>query len=96
MILKHIPIDLPFSDGLDKRVDKDEVKGTTWYDEYFLLEEKIERQQEENAKQKREIARRTERYIKNEQEYRQEINELEREIARRKGFEDNQDGKEHD
>jgi len=34
------------------------------------LEEKIEKAQEENEKQKREIARRTERYIKNEQEYR--------------------------
>ena len=51
-------------------MDKDEVKGTTWYDEYFLLEEKIERMQEENEKMKREITRRTERYVKNEAEYR--------------------------
>ena len=72
-----------------KRIDKDEVKGTTWYDEYFLLEEKIEKMQEENEKQKREIARRTDRYVKNEQEYRQEINELERELRVRKGFEEN-------
>ena len=42
----------------------------TWYEEYFSLEEKIEQMQEENEKMKREIARRTERYVKNEKEYR--------------------------
>ena len=60
-----------------------------WSDEYFGLEEKIERMQEENEKMKREIARRTERYVKNEAEYRQEINELERELRVRKGVEEN-------
>ena len=69
-------------------MDKDDVKGTTWYDEYFLLEEKIERMQEENEKMKREITRRTERYVKNEAEYRQEINELEKDMRIRKGFSD--------
>ena len=63
----------------------------TWMDEYFNLQEKIERMEEENEKQKREIARRTERYVKNEAEYRKEINELERELRVRKGFEDNAD-----
>lgn len=66
--LKHAPKLVAFCAA--KRIDKDEVKGTTWYDEFFLLEEKIERQKEENEKQKREIARRTKRYIKNEEEYR--------------------------
>jgi hypothetical protein len=61
-------------------MNKDDVKGTMWYDEYFNLEEKIETMQEENEKMRREIARRTERSVKNEQEYRQEINELEREL----------------
>ena len=69
-------------------MDKDEVKGTTWYDEYFLLEEKIEKMQEENEKMKREITRRTERYVKNEAEYRQEINELEKDMRIRMGFSD--------
>lgn len=41
-----------------------------WSDEYFSLEERIERMHEENEKMKREIARRTERYVKNEAEYR--------------------------
>lgn len=67
------------------------MKQSQWYDEYFNLEEKIEQMQEENEKMKREIARRTERYVKNEQEYRQEINELERELRVRKGFEENAD-----
>lgn len=70
-------------------MNKDDVKGTMWYDEYFSLEEQIETKQEENEKMKREIARRTERYVKNEQEYRQEINELERELRVRKGKEQN-------
>lgn len=69
-------------------MDRDDVKGTTWYDEYFLLEEKIERMQEENEKMKREITRRTERYVKNESEYRVEINDLEKELRIRKGFAD--------
>ena len=77
-----------FYEEPSKRMDKDEVKGTTWYDEYFLLEEKIERMQEENEKMKREITRRTERYVKNEGEYRQEINELEKDMRIRKGFSD--------
>ena len=33
-----------------RKVEKDEVKVSTWYDEYFLLEEKIERTHEENEK----------------------------------------------
>ena len=65
------------------------MKQMTWYDEYFNLEEKIESMQEENEKMKREIQRRTERYVKNESEYRQEIAELERELRVRKGFEEN-------
>ena len=77
-----------FYEEPSKRMEKDEVKGTTWYDEYFLLEEKIERMQEENEKMKREITRRTERYVKNEAEYRQEINELEKDMRIRKGFSD--------
>lgn len=56
----------------------------TWYDEYFNLEEKIEQMQEKNEKMKREIARRTERYVKNEKEYRGEINELEGSLRIRK------------
>ena len=44
---------------------------------------------EENEKMKREISRRTERYVKNEREYRQEINELEKELRIRKGFSEN-------
>lgn len=44
--------------------------------------------QEENEKQKREITRRTERYVKNESEYRTEINDLEKELRIRKGFAD--------
>ena len=68
--------------------DKKDIQGMTWMDEYFNLQEKIERMEEENEKQKREIARRTERYIKNEAEYRKEINELERELRVRKGFEE--------
>jgi len=47
-------------------MEREEVKGTTWYDEYFALEEKIERMDDDNNKMKREISRRTERYIKNE------------------------------
>jgi len=70
-------------------MNKDEVKGTMWYDEYFNLEEKIEKMQEDNEKMKREIGRRTERYVKNEHEYREEINELERELRVRKGKEEN-------
>jgi len=38
---------------------------------------------------KREISRRTERYVKNESEYRQEINGLEKELRIRKGFSEN-------
>ena len=78
-----------FYEEPSKQVKKDEVKGTQWYDEYFALEEKIERMQEENEKMKREIKRRTERYNNNEKEYRQEINELERELRVRKGLEEN-------
>ena len=32
-----------FYDEPGREMKKDEVKGTMWYDEYFLLEEKIER-----------------------------------------------------
>ena len=71
-----------------KQMDKDQVRGTMWYEEYFLLEEKIERMKEENQKMKREITRRTERYVKNEAEYREEINELEKDMRIRRGFSD--------
>ena len=37
---------------------------------------------------KREITRRTERYVKNEAEYREEINELEKDMRIRRGFSD--------
>ena len=60
----------------------------TWYDEYFNLEEKIELMQEDNEKMKREIQRRTERYVNNEVEYRKEIGELERELRLKKRFEE--------
>mmetsp|Transcript_21620 Transcript_21620/g.28946 ORF Transcript_21620/g.28946 Transcript_21620/m.28946 type:complete len:170 (+) Transcript_21620:93-602(+) len=80
-----------YEEVVGKKQDKDQVKQMTWYDEYFNLEEKIEHMQEENEKMKREIARRTERYVKNESEYRQEIGELERELRVRKGFEENAD-----
>ena len=40
----HAEIPKRFYEEGPKRIDKDEVKGTTWYDEFFLLEEKIERQ----------------------------------------------------
>ena len=43
---------------------------------------------DENQKMKREITRRTERYVKNEAEYREEINELEKDMRIRRGFSD--------
>ena len=55
-----------FYEEPSKKMEREEVKGTTWYDEYFALEEKIERMDDDNNKMKREISRRTERYIKNE------------------------------
>ena len=69
------------------------VNVDQWYDEFFNLDEKIEKMKDENEKMKREIARRTERYVKNEQEYRLEINELERELRVRKHLEENAEEK---
>ena len=46
----------------------------------------IEEKNEQNEKAKREIIRRTERYNKNEQEYRKQIDLLHRELRVRKGL----------
>ena len=71
---------LMFVHCVANRKDPSEVKVDTWHDEYFNLDEKIEKMRDENEKMKREIARRTERYVKNEQQYREEINDLEHEL----------------
>ena len=59
---------------LGKIQKQDKINGTQWYDEYFQLEQQIEDMQEKNKKMEREIQRRTDRYIDNEREYREEIN----------------------
>ena len=59
---------------LGKTQKQDKINGTQWYDEYFQLEQQIEDMQEKNKKMEREIQRRTDRYIDNEREYREEIN----------------------
>lgn len=69
--------------------DKREIKDLEWYEQYFALEAEIEKINEENEKMRREIGRRTDRYVKNEKEYRQQINQLERELRVRKGLEPN-------
>ena len=83
--------DIPKRFYESKNKKPEELKQMEWYEEYFKLEEDIEKMQEQNEKKKREIARRTERYVKNEKEYRQEINELERELRVRKRFEEDAD-----
>lgn len=72
-----------------KELMRSDIKDTTWYEEYFRLDEQIESKNEENEKMKREIQRRTERYIRNEAEYRKQINLLERELRVRNGYEEN-------
>ena len=59
---------------LGKTQKQDKINGTQWYDEYFQLEQQIEDMQEKNRKMEREIQRRTDRYVDNEREYREEIN----------------------
>ena len=80
---------LMFVHCVANRKDPSEVKVDTWHDEYFNLDEKIEKMRDENEKMKREIARRTERYVKNEQQYREEINDLERELQMKRREEQN-------
>ena len=69
----------------------DKIKDNHWYEVYFDLEKKIEEQRDTNEKQEHEIIRRTKRYQKNELEYRQQIEILQRELRIRKGFEKNAD-----
>ena len=69
--------------------DPSKIKDNHWYEVYFDLEQKIEVQQDANEKQEREIIRRTKRYQKNELQYRSQIEQLQRELRVRKGFEKN-------
>lgn len=68
-------------------IDESSIKDNHWYEMYFDLEQKIEEQQDANEKQEREIVRRTKRYNKNEIEYRKQIDQLQRELRVRKGYE---------
>ena len=81
---------IPFYKVIDemtkKKIDKADVKDNTWFEEYFKLELSIEEKNDHNEKAKREIVRRTERYEKNQAEYRKQIELLHRELRVRKGL----------
>ena len=87
---KEFKAPVPFFEVVDevtkKSRKKSDVKDNEWFEEYFKLELSIEEKNEQNEKAKREIIRRTERYNKNEQEYRKQIDLLHRELRVRKGL----------
>ena len=56
------------------------IQDNQWYDEYFKLETEIEKMDEDNRKLDGEINKRKERFNKNENEYREQIKNLEREL----------------
>lgn len=69
------------------------TKGNDWYIMYGEITSQLEGQVEENNKLQEDINRRQERYIKREEEYRKHINELQRELRVRYGFENNAEEK---
>lgn len=67
--------------------DLKDVKSHEWYQMYGDISVKLESQLEENRKIQEDLARRQDRYMKRELEYRKHIDDLQRELRVRYGYE---------
>ena len=72
--------------NLDSR---QKVKDDQWFNMYGELVTKYENQSDANEKMRKEILRRVERFNNNEQDYREQIKLLQRELRVRYGYEKN-------
>lgn len=64
-----------------------DIKSHEWQQMYGEISQTLEAQHEENQKLQDDLARRQDRYIKREQEYRKHIDDLQRELRVRYGYE---------
>lgn len=67
--------------------DVKDIKSHEWYQMYGEISSSLEGQLEENKKLHEDLLRRQDRYVKREQEYRKHIDDLQRELRVRYGYE---------